>query len=73
MISSKKKTGIDEKITSRLLNPIFDRHLDRLCLLAMLAIAIETIFVQTIIQAFILIFLIAKVTIRVHNVPDEKQ
>jgi hypothetical protein len=39
----------------------------------MLAIAVETIFVQTIIQAFILILLIAKVTIWAHNVPDEKQ
>jgi hypothetical protein len=27
----KDKTGMDEKNTSRLLNPIFDRHLDRLC------------------------------------------
>lgn len=69
----KDKTGMDEKKTSRLLNPIFDNHLDRLCQLAMLAIAIETIFVQTIIQAFILILLIAKVTIWAHNVPDEKQ
>jgi hypothetical protein len=69
----KDKTGMDEKNTSRLLNPIFDRHLDRLCQLAMLAIAVETIFVQTIIQAFILIILIAKVTIWAHNVADEKQ
>ena len=42
---SKDKTGMDEKTTSRLLNPVFDRHLDRLCQLAMLAIAVETIFV----------------------------
>jgi hypothetical protein len=63
---------MDERTTSRLLNPIFDRHLDSLCQLAMFALAIETIFVQTIIQAFILILLVGKVAIWAHNLNDEK-
>jgi len=38
----------------------------------MFALAVETVFVQTIIQAFILILLVGKVAIWAHNLNDEK-
>jgi hypothetical protein len=68
-----KPTGFEEG-SSKLLNPyFFDRHLDRLCQLALIALTVETIFVQTIIQAFILIQVILMAGLWAHSYNDERQ
>ena len=52
-----KAVTIDEG-TSYLLHPAFEKQQEKLCIFAIFLLAISTIFIQTIIQAFILILIL---------------
>lgn len=66
------KVLTDDK-TKKLLHPIIDSHTEKLCWLALAALAIETIFVPTIIQAFILLVIIVKMGIWAYKVEDKEE
>jgi hypothetical protein len=66
-----KSDGFEEGC-SKLLNPLLYSHIDTLCQLAMFALLIETIFVQTVIQAFIMMAIIILAWLWAHSYQDEK-
>ena len=62
-----------DETTSRLLHSYFNTHLDIICQLSLAALVVETIFLQTVIQAFILVMLILKLNVWAFNMSDNRQ
>lgn len=53
-----KKIHTSDEHSAYLLHPYFERQLESLCVFALVVLSISTIFVQTIIQSFILILML---------------
>jgi hypothetical protein len=61
-----------DESTRRLLHPHFDRHLDIICNITILILTANTILLQSIFQAFVMLLIFVKLLVWANNQIDER-